>query len=170
LSGSKLPPNPVWISEIAKISRGACLPAPLLTMKGTEQAPLFPPFGIPLTPNPLSILCPGRVIVVSGRGRREILFSPLFPLNPSVRGSDPIPALVPLSSKNKLKRRSIIMGTRKLQLNLYLPDNYRDTLQRMAAERMLKIPRRSATASRIAAEIICEYLNNLINKKSTNVE
>lgn len=55
------------------------------------------------------------------------------------------------------------MGTRKLQLNLYLPDNYRDMLQRMAAERMLKNPRRAATASRVAAEILCEHLQNLLN-------
>ncbi len=54
------------------------------------------------------------------------------------------------------------MGTRKLQLNLYLPDNYRDMLQRMAAERMLQNPRRAATASRVAAEIICEHLQNLL--------
>lgn len=54
------------------------------------------------------------------------------------------------------------MGTtKKIQLNLYVPEQYRDLLQRMAAERMLKNPKRSATASKIGAEILCEYLENL---------
>ena len=53
------------------------------------------------------------------------------------------------------------MDTRKVQLNLYVQEQYRDLLQRIAAERMLKDPRRSATASKIAAEIICEHLEKL---------
>jgi len=53
------------------------------------------------------------------------------------------------------------MGTKKVQLNLYIPESYRDQLQRVAAERMLRDPRRSVTASRIAAEIVCDYLNRV---------
>jgi hypothetical protein len=51
--------------------------------------------------------------------------------------------------------------TKKVQLNLYVPEHYRDMLQRLAAERMLNDPRSSATASKIGAEIICEYLEKL---------
>lgn len=50
------------------------------------------------------------------------------------------------------------METKKVQLNLYVPEQYRDLLQRIAGERMLKNPKRSATASKIGAEIIGEYL------------
>ncbi len=53
------------------------------------------------------------------------------------------------------------MGTKKVQLNLYVPEVYRDMLQRMAAQRMLKDPKRSSTASKIGAEILCEYLERL---------
>ena len=53
------------------------------------------------------------------------------------------------------------MGTKKVQLNLYILEQYRDMLQRLAAERMLKNPKRSATASRIGAEIICEFLERV---------
>jgi hypothetical protein len=48
---------------------------------------------------------------------------------------------------------------RKIQLNLYVPEEYRNILQRLAAERMLKNPKRSVTASKIAVEIIGEYLD-----------
>ena len=57
------------------------------------------------------------------------------------------------------------METKKVQLNLYVPEKFRDMLQRMAAERMLKNLKRSATASKIGAEILCEYLNNLERKE-----
>ena len=53
------------------------------------------------------------------------------------------------------------MTTKKVQLNLYVPEHYRDLLQRLAAERMLKDPRRSVTASKIGAEIIGEYIEKL---------
>ena len=58
------------------------------------------------------------------------------------------------------------MGTKKIQLNLYIPEQCRDMLQRIAAQRMLENPKRSVTASKIGAEIIEEYLNNL-DKKET---
>jgi hypothetical protein len=50
------------------------------------------------------------------------------------------------------------MITKKVQLNLYVPEHYRDLLQKIAAQRMLKNPKRSVTASKIGAEIIGEYL------------
>ena len=56
------------------------------------------------------------------------------------------------------------MEIKKVQLNLYVPEKYRDMLQRIAGARMLKNPKRSATASKIGAEILCEYLNKLENK------
>jgi hypothetical protein len=58
------------------------------------------------------------------------------------------------------------MNNKKVQLNLYVPEEYRDLLQRMAAERMMKNPKRSATASKIGAEIICEYLEKLREVKA----
>ena len=56
------------------------------------------------------------------------------------------------------------METKKVQLNLYVPEKYRDMLQRMATERMLNDPRRSVTASKIGAEILCQYLDDLKEK------
>ena len=49
----------------------------------------------------------------------------------------------------------------KIQMNLYFPERYRDMLQRLAGERMLKNPKKSVSASKIAAEIIQNYLKNL---------
>ena len=57
------------------------------------------------------------------------------------------------------------METKKVQLNLYIPEAHRDMLQRLAGERMLRDPKRSASASKVAAEIICEHLNNLERKE-----
>ncbi len=57
------------------------------------------------------------------------------------------------------------MKTTKVQLNLYILEHYRDLLQRTAAERMLKNPKKAVTASKIGAEIIAEYLNNLERKE-----
>ena len=56
------------------------------------------------------------------------------------------------------------MKTTKVQLNLYIHEHYRDMLQRMAAERMLKNPKRSSSASKIGAEILCAYLDDLKEK------
>lgn len=53
------------------------------------------------------------------------------------------------------------METKKVQLNLYILESYRNMLGRIAAERMLKNPSKSASASHIGAEIICEYLDKL---------
>jgi hypothetical protein len=53
------------------------------------------------------------------------------------------------------------MNTKKVQLNLYVLEKHRDMLQKIAAERMLKDPKRSVTGSKIGAEIIGEYLEKL---------
>ena len=57
------------------------------------------------------------------------------------------------------------METKKVQLNLYIPEAYKKMLGRLAGERMLRNPSKSASASQIGAEIICEYLNNMERKK-----
>jgi len=57
------------------------------------------------------------------------------------------------------------MKAKKTQLNLYILESYKNVLGRMAAERMLKNPSKSATASQIGAEIISEYLSNLAKKE-----
>ncbi len=53
------------------------------------------------------------------------------------------------------------MEAKKVQLNLYVLVKHRDMLQRIAAQRMLKNPKRSFTGSKIGAEIIGEYLEKL---------
>ncbi len=60
------------------------------------------------------------------------------------------------------------METKKVQLNVYIAAVYRDMLQRMAAQKMLKDPRRSVTASKIGADIICEYLQELELKEKND--
>ena len=62
------------------------------------------------------------------------------------------------------------MKNKKVQLNLYIPEEHRDMLQRLAGERMLKNPKRSASASKIGAEIICEYLDRLAGKENNQDE
>ena len=54
---------------------------------------------------------------------------------------------------------------KKVQLNLYILESYKNMLGKMAAERMLKNPSKSATASQIGAEILCGYLDNLKEKE-----
>ena len=62
------------------------------------------------------------------------------------------------------------METKKVQVNLYIPEAYRDMLGRMAAERMLKNPSKSASASQIGVEIICDYLDRLGGKERNHDE
>ncbi|MBM4305105.1 MAG: hypothetical protein FJ123_00060 [Deltaproteobacteria bacterium] len=50
---------------------------------------------------------------------------------------------------------------KKVQLNLYVPEAYRNMLQRLAAQRMLENPKRAVSGSTIAAEILCEYLKKI---------
>ena len=59
---------------------------------------------------------------------------------------------------------------RKIQLNVYLHERYRDMLQRLAGEQMVKNPKKSLSASKIAAEIICTYLNQLGERKLNHDE
>jgi|GEM_PF-610742 hypothetical protein len=54
------------------------------------------------------------------------------------------------------------MKSRKVQLNLYISEEYRDMLQKIAAERMLSDPKRSVTGSKVGAEIICEHLKKIL--------
>ena len=56
------------------------------------------------------------------------------------------------------------MENKKVQLNLYILESYRDMLGMIAGERMLENPKRSSSASRIGAEILCEYLDDLKEK------
>jgi len=57
------------------------------------------------------------------------------------------------------------MKTTKVQLNLYILESYRDKLQRIAAEKMLRDPKRSSSASKIGAEFLCAYLEELDKKE-----
>lgn len=50
------------------------------------------------------------------------------------------------------------METKKVQLNLYVPEEVKDTLQRMAAKKMLENPKRTVYATDVALEIIYQYL------------
>lgn len=60
------------------------------------------------------------------------------------------------------------METKKVQLNLYILESYRNMLGRMAAERMLKNPSKSASASQVGAEIILDYLEKLSETERSN--
>ena len=58
------------------------------------------------------------------------------------------------------------METKKVQLNLYIPEELRDMLQTIAAKKMLENPKRTISATKIATEIICQYLKNINNQKN----
>jgi hypothetical protein len=60
------------------------------------------------------------------------------------------------------------MEAKKVQLNLYIPEQHRNMLQRIAAQRMLKNPKKSVTGSKIGAEIIEEYLRGLELKEKAD--
>jgi hypothetical protein len=60
------------------------------------------------------------------------------------------------------------MEIKKVQLNLYILEIYRNMLTRMAAERMMKDPSKSVSASQIGAEIICGYLDRLGEAERSN--
>lgn len=51
--------------------------------------------------------------------------------------------------------------TNKVQFNLFIPAHYRDTLRRMAAEQVLRDPRKSTTGAKLAVDILCEHLKKL---------
>jgi hypothetical protein len=54
---------------------------------------------------------------------------------------------------------------KKVQLNVYIPEYYRNQLRRIAAKRMLDDPNLITTGATIAAEILCEYLKMLEEKE-----
>ncbi|MEM4230571.1 MAG: hypothetical protein QXF25_01725 [Candidatus Pacearchaeota archaeon] len=43
-------------------------------------------------------------------------------------------------------------------MNLYLPEEVRDVLQKIAAKEMLKNPKKAMSAAKVATEIIVKYL------------
>lgn len=49
----------------------------------------------------------------------------------------------------------------KVSLTIAIPKTYRDCLRTMAAKKNLREPDQLTSASTIAREIICEYLDNL---------
>ena len=51
--------------------------------------------------------------------------------------------------------------SKKVQLNLCIPEHYRDQLRRMAAQTNLENPGKVITAASLGTEIICKYLENL---------
>lgn len=54
---------------------------------------------------------------------------------------------------------------KKVQLNLYLDEQYRDYLKRLAAKKTLKNPDQTFTASGIASRYLSEYLDLLQQNK-----
>lgn len=50
---------------------------------------------------------------------------------------------------------------KKIQLNLAIPERYRNFLRRMAAERMMKNPEQQITGTGVATELLLAALNNL---------
>lgn len=51
--------------------------------------------------------------------------------------------------------------TKKVQLNIYIPEQCRDRLRIMAAEQIIRNPGKQITGAGLAAEIVCEYVRNL---------
>ena len=49
----------------------------------------------------------------------------------------------------------------KVSLTIAIPKSYRDRLRTMAAKKNLREPDQLTSASTIAREIICEYIDNL---------
>ena len=52
-------------------------------------------------------------------------------------------------------------NSKKVQLNLCIPEHYRDQLRKMAARKILENPGKVITAASLGMEIICRYLDNL---------
>jgi hypothetical protein len=49
----------------------------------------------------------------------------------------------------------------KMQFNIYIPKQYRDQLNRIAAQRILDDPATKTSGASVAVEIISEYLQKL---------
>jgi len=57
---------------------------------------------------------------------------------------------------------------KKIQLNLAIPERYRNLLRRMAAERMMENPSQVVTGASIAAEMILSALKTLGGENTQN--
>ncbi len=55
--------------------------------------------------------------------------------------------------------------SKNVPLMISLPKKYRDLLRRMAAKKNLAIPDDVVTAARLGKEIICQVLDELIDKR-----
>lgn len=53
----------------------------------------------------------------------------------------------------------------RVQLNLSIPKRYRSLLRRLAAQEILKDPDKPSSASKIAGQILTEYLSRLEAKE-----
>ena len=56
-------------------------------------------------------------------------------------------------------------NSKKVQLNLCIPEHYRDQLRRMAAQMILENPGKVITAASLGTEIICKYLDGIKETK-----
>ena len=50
---------------------------------------------------------------------------------------------------------------KKIQLNMVIPERYRNLLRRMAAERMMENPTKNITGTGVATELLLSALNDL---------
>lgn len=57
-----------------------------------------------------------------------------------------------------------------VQINLSIPEHYRNLLRRMAAERVMKDPSEVATGSSIATELLLEALRKLSGEETNGGE
>ena len=61
-------------------------------------------------------------------------------------------------------------NSKKVQLNLCIPEHYRDQLRRMAAQMILENPGKVITAASLGTEIICRYLDDLNQQSQSEKE
>lgn len=54
---------------------------------------------------------------------------------------------------------------KNVQLNLAIPEHYRNLLRRMAAERVMKDPREVATGASIATELLLKAVKEITDEK-----
>jgi len=52
-------------------------------------------------------------------------------------------------------------NTRKVQMNIAIPVQYRDMLRRIAAEEILRDPRKSVSGASIASDLLLEVLREV---------
>jgi hypothetical protein len=76
-----------------------------------------------------------------------------------------IPALICLSDQNKIQitfKEVLSMNEeKKIQLNLAIPERYRNLLRRMAAERIMENPGQIVSGASIATEMLLTALNEI---------